>query len=182
MVPRCVSSFRLFCDSKNSEPSGEISRIPMTPIAARRAAVAPPLTVICHSLGCAGLFSALGELGIDGFHLDNLVTLGAPFRSDYPVGTAPIGNWFNIYAPNDLWQKLGGRIPFFGGRTNSNATNFSVRTLHGMFGAHSALHNDWITRLMWESLIGSTGSSAGSHGGQNPSPPTPPLKCPLCPL
>jgi hypothetical protein len=58
-----------------------------------------------------------------------------------------VDSWWNVYAGNDLVQKLGGRVPLFGGRTNPNATNIQVNTGRNPIGAHGALHNDWLTQM-----------------------------------
>ena len=107
-----------------------------------------------------------------------------PMRPDYPFPSdAAVGKWFNISAPNDIVQRLGGRIPLFGGRWNPNALNFAVNTHHGMFGAHSALHNDAATRTDWEGDIrgGPIGPSGPDNGenkgnsGDNGAQPKPPV-------
>lgn len=109
--------------------------------------------IVCHSHGCNGVMAALPTLLADGFFVNNLVTLGEPMRGDYRYTNGVVDSWWNVYAPNDLIQKLGGRIPFFGGRTNPNATNISVNTGKSPIGAHGALHNDWFSRFEWEWFI-----------------------------
>jgi hypothetical protein len=118
--------------------------------------------VVCHSHGCNGGMAALPVLMTDGFFVNNLVSLGQPMRGDYPY-RGGVDTWYNIYAGNDLVQKLGGRIPLFGGRTNSNANNFQVHTGKNPIAAHGALHNDRLTRMQWEMFI--RGGSGGGGGG-----------------
>jgi hypothetical protein len=55
-------------------------------------------------------------------------------RGDYLFTHGTVDNWWNVYARDDLIQRLGGRIPFFGGRTNPAARNFSVDTEGGLLG------------------------------------------------
>jgi RHS repeat-associated protein len=108
--------------------------------------------IVCHSHGCNGVMGALPTLLADGYFVNNLVSLGQPMRGDYPY-SGGVDAWWNVYAGNDLAQKLGGRIPFFGGRTNSNAVNIQVNTGKNFLQAHGALHNDWLTRMQWEMFI-----------------------------
>jgi len=124
--------------------------------------------IVCHSHGCNGVEAALRTLVTDGYFIDNLVSLGMPMRGDYRY-TGGVEVWWNVYAPNDLIQKLGGRIPLFGGRTNPNAFNIRVNTGRGLFGAHGALHSDWATRMQWEMFLGSTQDSDGSKEKSDPS-------------
>lgn len=139
--------------------------------------------IVCHSHGCNGVMAALPTLMVDGYFVDNLVTLGEPMRGDYRFTEGSVDNWWNVYAPNDLIQRLGGRIPFFGGRTNPAARNLSINTGKGPFASHSSLHNDYLTRLMWEMFIRDSGSSGQTPGKGNPDPPKP-AGCvgPGCPL
>lgn len=129
--------------------------------------------VVCHSHGCNGLMAALPTLMVDGYFVDNLVTLGQPMRGDYRFTSGSVDNWWNVFSPNDLVQRLGGRIPFFGGRTNPAAMNISINTGKGPIGTHGALHNDYLTRLLWELWIRDSGASAQTPRAGNPDPPKP---------
>ena len=116
--------------------------------------------------------AALPTLMADGLFVDNFVTLGAPTRGDYRFTSGSVDNWWNVFARNDLIQRIGGRIPFFGGRTNPGARNIMVETAKGPIGAHSALHNDPVTRLAWQLYIRGSGDSARAPQ-PNPDPPKP---------
>jgi hypothetical protein len=118
--------------------------------------------IVAHSHGNNGVMAALPILLADGFFVNNFVSLGMPMRGDYPYTSGVVDSWWNVYAPNDIWQKLGGRVPFFGGRTNPAATNIRVNTGKGPFAAHGALYNDWLTRMQWEMFI-------RGHGDGNPT-------------
>jgi RHS repeat-associated protein len=132
--------------------------------------------IVCHSHGCNGVMAALPTLLVDGFFVNNLVSLGQPMRGDYRFTRGSVGAWWNIYSPHDLTQRLGGRIPFFGGRTNPSATNIRANPGKSPFGNHSALHNDYLTRLMWELAIRDAESQLSQQQGKNPSPPIPPIR------
>lgn len=125
------------------------------------------LNVVCHSHGCSGLMKALATLKADGYSVDNLVSLGEPMRIDYRFTPGSVRHWFNIYAPNDFVQRLGGLPPLFGGRTNSAAMNLSVNTGHNFWGAHGALHSDDYVRSLWENWILSGSMPSNSGGGNN---------------
>jgi RHS repeat-associated protein len=129
--------------------------------------------VVCHNHGCNGLMAALPTLMADGYVVDNLVTLGQPMRGDYRFTSGSVDNWWNVSAPNDLVQPLGGRIPFFGGRTNRSAMNIFINTGKGPIGAHGTLHNDYLTRLAWELWIRNSGAAAHTPEAENPDPPKP---------
>ncbi len=120
--------------------------------------------IVCHSHGCNGVMGALPTLMTDGFFVNNLVSLGQPMRGDYPY-SGGVDTWYNVYAGNDLVQKLGGRVPLFGGRKNSNANNFQVHTGKNPIAAHGALHNDWLTRMQWEMFIRGAQQPDDSGGG-----------------
>jgi len=130
--------------------------------------------IVCHSHGCNGVMAALPTLLEDGFFVNNLITLGGPRRSDYPY-TGGVGDWFNIYATNDLIQKLGGSPPGFGGRTNPNAYNIPVDAGSNPKRAHGNLHTDGFVRAYWESMVlhqiqQFAGQSDLSTPGEGPHP------------
>ena len=135
--------------------------------------------IVCHSHGCNGVMAALGTLMNDGYFVDNLVTLGEPMRGDYRFTPGSVDAWWNVYNPHDLVQRLGGRIPFFGGRTNPAATNIRVNSGRGPIGNHSALHNDYLTRLMWELAIR---DAQQQQPDSNPDPPNPAGRTPWWPF
>jgi RHS repeat-associated protein len=137
--------------------------------------------VVTHSHAGNAFFAAVPSLRNDGFYIDNLVTLGLPIRGDYYYDTSIINNWFNVYTPNDIIQKLGGRIPGFGGRTNPNATNIRVLSHTNFLAAHSSLHKSPQVIAAWELLVRSALSNRGAPDA-NPDPPIPAYHCFFCGL
>ena len=121
--------------------------------------------------------AALQTLMNDGFFIDNFVSLGQPMRGDYRFIPGVVGKWWNVFDSGDLVQRLGGRIPFFGGRTNPAATNLRLHSGKGPRGSHSALHTDYLTRMSWELWI--SYDEQENLGPSNPHMPKP-AGCIMC--
>ena len=74
-------------------------------------------------------------------------------RGDYPYTIGGVDAWWNVYSHIDLIQRLGGRVPFFGGRTNAAARNIAINAGWNPITAHSRLHTNRGDRFMWEFMI-----------------------------
>ncbi len=104
------------------------------------------LNIVAHSHGGNVAIAAV-NVGLVR-RVDNLVTLGTPSVPAYRLkGAGGVGNWINVFNPNDKVQTHGGgsdmSSPQSGpaARTHPGAENVSWDVDFGDFGSHEALHS-----------------------------------------
>jgi hypothetical protein len=121
-----------------------------------------PIRIVGYSHGGNVAIEVINILAREGIHVEMLVTVATPSRSDYRLET-DVGQHINVYNQNDGAQILGGidTCDGFGGvglgrRHQPGAENIEVRTgvrrwPWGIFGHnHSFMNDDWNT---WERYI-----------------------------
>lgn len=153
--------------------SGGLSRVARSELASSIVQVLKnlppgPNEFVLHSHAGNAMDMALSTLRGEEPHVHVMITLGQPMRPDYKGVFTNIDYVFNIYAGNDLVQKLGGIIPFFGGRINpATPYNLKVTPRGNFLTEHGMLHNDKATVGDWAQKIANILGIAGQGNVQS---------------